>query len=110
MHSSMLGPNFVHGPLTKRPNGVLVAEKLQVFNMGFVIWARGCETSIVSIQVEERILQYLFLWRFSEFSNILAFGFYIYLESTALVSQCVLFRMDVTPVLGARFILVHYSN
>jgi hypothetical protein len=41
MHYLMSGPNFVHGPLTKRQNGgVLVAEKWQVFNMGFVIWAR----------------------------------------------------------------------
>jgi hypothetical protein len=48
----MSGPNFVHGPLTKRQNGGVVAEK---FNMGFVIWARGCETRIVSIQVRERM-------------------------------------------------------
>jgi hypothetical protein len=56
MHSSMSGPNFVHGPLSKRQNcGVLVAEKWPVFNMGFVIWVRGCETDIVSIQVGERM-------------------------------------------------------
>jgi hypothetical protein len=44
MHSSKSGPNFVLGPLTKRQNGgALVAEKWHVFNMGLMIWARGCE-------------------------------------------------------------------
>jgi hypothetical protein len=38
-----------------RNGGVFAAEKLQVSNMGFVIWARGCETNIVSIQVGERM-------------------------------------------------------
>jgi hypothetical protein len=32
-----------------------VEQALKVFNMGFVIWARGCETSILSIQVGERM-------------------------------------------------------
>jgi hypothetical protein len=56
MHSSMSGQKFVHGPLSKRQNGgVLVTEKWQVFNMSFVIWARGCETNISSIQDGERM-------------------------------------------------------
>jgi hypothetical protein len=66
VHFFNVGTEFCPRAVSKRQNGgVLIAEKLQVFNMGFVIWAHGCETmevyylhgetNIVSIQVGERM-------------------------------------------------------
>jgi hypothetical protein len=46
MHSLMSGLNYVHGSLSKRQNVVYWSLKN---DKSFVIWARSCETNILSI-------------------------------------------------------------